>query len=107
MRTLGVIVIAAVVHFATTLAFGVLAFMAQGNLTNPGPPSSFYTAVSAVVDVLEFPFVSVVRRADPERLSGFMVAAVANSLFWGAMCCLAWLFIRKMREIPDPGPGRS
>jgi hypothetical protein len=107
MRLLSLAGIIGVIHFVTTLALGVLAFMAQGNLTNPGPPSFFHSAVSAVVDVLEFPLVIAVRKADPERLSGFMVAAVANSLFWGAMCCLAWLFIRKMREIPDPGPGRS
>jgi len=35
------------------------------------------------------------------------VGVVANSLVWGVMCCLALLFFRKMREIPNPGPGRS
>ena len=97
MRTLALVAIAASVHVATTLVLGVTAFIAQGNITDPGPPSFFYTVTSAVVDVLEFPLVSAVRKVDPERLSGFTPAAAVNSLLWGVVCCAIWRLTRRRR----------
>jgi hypothetical protein len=97
MRALVLVASAAALHFAASLVLGVLAFMAQGDLTNPGPPSLFFTLVSTVVTVLEFPIVTALRTADPERLRGFMAAAVTNSMLWGVIVVFGWLLIRRTR----------
>ena len=101
MRTLVPVAVAAALHFAASLALGILAFVAQGDLTNPGPPSSFFTVVSTIVAVLEFPLVTAVRAADPERLRGFMAAAVTNSLLWGGVFVIGWLLVRRTRGVRD------
>ena len=97
MRALVLVASAAALHFAASLVLGVLAFVAQGDLTNPGQPSLSFTLVSTVVTVLEFPIVTAVRTADPERLRGFMAAAVTNSVLWGVMAVIGWFLIRRAR----------
>ncbi len=78
------VVALAVVHLLVTLGLGLLAFATQGPLDRPTPVSLVHRTVSATVAVLEFPLVWAVRRLDRERLRGFELAAVGNSLLWGA-----------------------
>ena len=107
MRALVLVASAAALHFAASLVLGVLAFVAQGDLTNPGQPSLFFTLVSTVVSVLEFPIVTAVRTADPERLRGFMAAAVTNSVLWGVIVVSGWLLIRRARGGRDAACRRA
>lgn len=83
MRTLLPVGLMAAAHLLVTLGLGVLTFLAQGPLDRPGPPSLAHRALSAAVDVLEFPAVWALRRVDRERLRGFEAVAVGNSLLWG------------------------
>ncbi len=89
MRTLASIGLMAAAHLLVTLGLGVLTFISQGPLDRPEPPGPVHRALSATVDVLEFPGVWAVRRLDRERLRGFEAAAVGNSLLWGAGLVLA------------------
>jgi len=84
VRTLVPVGLMAAAHLLVTLGLGVLTFLSQGPLDRPGPPGFAHRALSATVDVLEFPGVWAVRRLDRERLRGFEAAAVGNSLLWGA-----------------------
>jgi len=88
----------AAAHLLVTLGLGVLTFISQGPLDEPGPPGSVHRALSATVDVLEFPGVWAVRRLDRERLRGFEAAAVGNSLVWGAGLVLALRGVRWVRS---------
>ena len=104
MRTLLPVGLVAAAHLLVTLGLGVLAFTTQADFDRPGPPSIAHRALSAVVDVLEFPAVWAVRRVDRERLRGFEVAAVANSLLWGA----GLVFLtRGLRWLDGKLPGRE
>ena len=71
-------------HFAFSVLVGVSGFLTQGNLTSPADGPAAHRVVSGVASVLEFPLVWAVRRASPEALTGFMTAAVLNSLLWGS-----------------------
>ncbi len=84
MRTLLPVGLMAAAHLLVTLGLGVLTFLTQGPFDRPGPPSLVHRALSATVDVLEFPAVWALRRVDRERLRGFEAIAVANSILWGA-----------------------
>ena len=84
MRTLLPIGLVAAAHLLVTLGLGVLAFMAQGSLDRPAPPSFANRTLGATVDVLEFPGIWALRRIDRDRLRGFEAVAVGNSLLWGA-----------------------
>ena len=82
-RRLVLIVVIAASHFVVTLALGVLAFATQGDLARPASPSLAHRIASGTIDGIEFPIVWAVRTLSPERLSGFWLAAVGNSLLWG------------------------
>ena len=84
MRTLLPIGLMAAAHLLVTLGLGVLAFLTQGPLDRPSPPSVVHRMLSATVDVLELPGVWALRRLDRERLRGFEAVAVGNSILWGA-----------------------
>jgi hypothetical protein len=88
------VVVLAVAHLLLTLGLGLLAFTTQGPLDRPGPPSAVHRTIAATVDVLEFPLVWTVRRLDRERLRGFELAAVGNSLLWGAVLALVVQLVR-------------
>jgi hypothetical protein len=94
LRAVVPVVALAVVHLLVTLGLGLLAFITQGPLDGPMPVPAVHRAVSAAVDVLEFPLVWTVRRLDRERLRGFEAAAVGNSLLWGAVLALALQLLR-------------
>ena len=87
LRLLLIIWIIAAIHFAAMLAVGVAGFVTQGDLDRPGPPSLAHRLTSAAADVLEFPFVWVVRRVFPERHTAFTTAAIATSVLWGLVIC--------------------
>ena len=89
------VVVLAVAHLLLTLGLGLLAFTTQGPLDRPStPPSAVHRTIAATVDVLEFPLVWTVRRLDRERLRGFELAAVGNSLLWGAVLALVVQLVR-------------
>jgi len=67
-----------------TLAVGVLAAIVLG----------LWAKRRRVRTGHEFPLVWTVRRLDRERLRGFEVAAVGNSLLWGAALALAIQLLR-------------
>jgi hypothetical protein len=83
LRLLLVIWIIATIHFTLMLALGVMAFLTQGDLDHPRPPSLAHRVTSTTTAVLEFPFVWAVRRVSPERHENFTRAAIATSLLWG------------------------
>ena len=83
-RTLTIALVGAAGHFALSVLAGVSGFLTQGNLTSPDDVPTAHRVVSGVASVLEFPLVWAVRRASPEALTGFMTAAVLNSLMWGS-----------------------
>jgi len=87
--TILLILLVAVLHFGAMLAVGALAFASQGDLDNPGPPSRVHRVFRAGAAVLEFPLVTAVRKLSPERLRGFLPAAVGNSLLWGCALGIA------------------
>jgi hypothetical protein len=84
VRNLLPIGLVAAAHLLVTLGLGVLAFMTQGTLDHPAPPSLVHRTLSATVDVLELPGIWALRRVDRDRLRGFEAVAVGNSLLWGA-----------------------
>jgi hypothetical protein len=90
LRLLLVIWLIATIHFTLMLALGVMAFLTQGNLDRPGPPSVAHRVISATTAVLEFPFVWAVRRVSPERHETFTRAAIATSLLWGLVIWAGW-----------------
>ena len=94
LRAVVPVVALAVLHLLVTLGLGLLAFITQGPLDRPMPGPVVHRAVSAVVEVLEFPLVWTVRRLDRERLRGFEGAAVGNSLLWGAALALVIQLLR-------------
>jgi hypothetical protein len=99
-RKVFVAIALAAVHFGASLGVGVLAFIAQGNLTDPGPPSFLFRVLSSAAAVLEFPLVLLVRVLSPERHSFFFHAALANSLLWGAVLYAAvWAPLRRRRAV--------
>ncbi len=83
-------------HFGLSVLAGVSGFLTQGNLTSPYDVPTAHRVVSGVAAVLEFPLVWAVRRASPEALTGFMTAAVLNSLLWGS--ALAILVVARRRR---------
>ena len=90
LRLLLVIWILATIHFTLMLTLGVMAFLTQGDLDRPGPPSVAHRLISGTTAILEFPFVWAIRRVSPERHEGFTRAAIATSLFWGLLAWAVW-----------------
>lgn len=86
-------------HFGTMFSLGVLAFIAQGSLTSPDAPARLYGWVPGVAEILEFPLVWAIRRNDPERLSGFMLAAACNSLLWGTILYGVGVVVARLRSV--------
>jgi hypothetical protein len=90
LRLLLVIWIIATIHFTAMLTLGVFGFLTQGSFDTPGPPSLVHQLVGSTAAVLEFPFVSLVRRRSPERHEMFTTAAIATSLLWGLVLYAGW-----------------
>ena len=98
IRAIAAVGAIAAAHLAAALAFGVAAFATQGDFDRPGPPTRLHQAVSSGANVLEFPLVSMVRRWSRERLTGFVPAALANSVLWGTVVYLGSAAIRRSRR---------
>lgn len=94
LRAVVPVVVLAVAHLLLTLGLGLLGFMTQGPLDRPGPPPALHRTITATVEVLEFPLVWTVRRLDRERLRGFELATVGNSVLWGAAVALLIQLVR-------------
>ena len=98
LRLFLVIWIIAAIHFTLMLALGVMAFLTQGDLDRPRPPSAVHHVLSATTAVLEFPFVWAIRRASPERHENFTTAAIANSLLWGLVLWVSWAVVWRSKQ---------
>ena len=98
LRLFLVIWIIATIHFTLMLALGVMAFLTQGKLDRPGPPSVAHQVISTTTAVLEFPFVWAVRRVSPERHENFTRAAIATSLLWGLVIWAGWAVLSRSTQ---------
>ena len=98
LRLFLVIWIIATIHFTLMLALGVMAFLTQGNLDRPAPPTVPHQVISVATATLEFPFVWAVRRVSPERHENFTTAAIATSLLWGLVIWAGWAVLSRSTQ---------
>lgn len=84
-RALVIIVIAAVQSFAT-LACGIGRVTTSGFLWNRPAPA--HRVLGKVLDILELPLLTLVRRLDAQDQSVYLPVMILNSLLWGAIIYL-------------------